>query len=76
MFDHSARIKRFIGKVLMVKNVILDNCVLCCPNVPHPCGNLVNINNAAYELVKLAHLLSSNFPDETLNGSNTYFNWY
>jgi len=34
--------------------VILDNCVLRCPNVPHPCGNLVNINNGAYEPFKLA----------------------
>jgi len=38
MFDHSARIKSFIGKALIVKHGY----------------SLVNINNAAYKSFKLA----------------------
>jgi len=99
MFDHSARIKTFIGKALIVKKGYSRLLRPALPNVPHPCGNLVNIYNAAYEPVKLAlwalvrkvitlhidliennytyiNLLCSNFPDEALNGSNIYFNWY
>jgi len=62
MFDHSARIKTFIGKALIVKKGYSRLLRPALPNVPHPCGNLVNIYNAV--------------PDEALNGSNIYFNWY
>jgi len=44
MFAHSARIKRFIGKALIIKNSY----------------SLVNINNTAYEPFKLALGSSSN----------------